>query len=261
MSKVKYKFSIGRKDREIMYFLFKNKIATSQAIKDSLFPNFGLRGLNLRIRRLIDEKYVERRYVSGIDYRPVSVVNLTPKGYKFFNDDYRSVKGIKLRSDKLDHDLMLLKVREHFSKIKNIENVWSENEIIINSDFHDDKHFDELNKVHSDAAIEVKWKNESFVLAVEYEASIKKSSRYHDKFISYYQKPSIAAVLYICATKRIYNTLIKLENKYNDSSKSKIYYIEINDFLKSKKIFPFLNRKNRKTVIFDEPSEESNMPS
>lgn len=251
MNNKKPKVFIGKKDREIMYFLFQNKIATSKIIHKSLFPDITIRALNMRLRRLINEKFIERGYIAGVNYRPVQTVNLTPKGFKMFNNDYRDVKGIKLKSGKEYHDLMLTTIRDHLAKIKNIKNIWSENEIILNNDFKDDIYFKELKRVNSDAAIEVKWKDKSLILAIEYEASMKKNSRYHDKFISYYNQFSIDGVLYICDTKKIYNSLIYLENKYNDSSKSKIYYIEINDFLQSKEKFDFKSRKSKKITIFD----------
>ncbi len=241
---------LGAKEKKILEFILKNKITTSKNINSNVYPSKGIRAINKVLSNLIAGGFIERKFIPNENSRSTTAYHLTKKGLSFSFPYLRDVKSIKLQSDKIEHDFMLTKIRQRFNQLKNVQKVWSENEILIASEFEFNESLDQLKGLRSDSALLINWNNSNHYFAVEYEASQKKQERVKNKFIDYYQKKEINGVIYVCKNNSILSFLVNTENKYNDSKRGKIYFITLDDFLQESKNLVFENRLGKELAVF-----------
>jgi hypothetical protein len=80
-------------------------------------------------------------------------------------------------------------------------------------------------------------------VALEYEVSDKKLSRYVDKLTDYYYSPSIAAVLYVCGNDSIEKLIRKADAEIEKDSDGKVFTCLEETIYKSSSELPFINRQ------------------
>ncbi len=257
----KRKFHLNSKAGSILDFLLKNKITTCKTINENLFPNMANRSVRRYLSLLVNQGLITRSWIPSKELRSITVYHLTQKGLKEVFPHLSDVKNIKLKSDKTQHDFMLSKIRHRLKSLKNVEKIWSENEIIITSEFEYNSAMDQLKDLRSDSAILVDWNNEKLHIAIEYEASMKLKARVKDKFVRYYSSEEIDAVIYICKNKSIKNALIKIEKVINTSGQGRIYYSTVDLFLNNSGDPVFTNILGKRLVIFSTNNSAKTCPN
>ena len=83
-------------------------------------------------------------------------------------------------------------------------------------------------------------------LAIEFDSACKSKSRYMHKLSTYYGKRVIDGVLYICASRHILNTLLKVDKEVADRHrrKPKVYLAMLGDVIGDRDAMAFTNAIN-----------------
>lgn len=207
-------------------------------------------GVDKRLRKLVRLKYIDRFCIADTSMNAALGYFLTNKGVAEFISEKLAIKDTKLKSEKIEHDLLLSDIRFHLKRFDKILEIYSENDIIYNSSIQIHPAIKELKEMRTDSALKVRWKNQEIFIALEYEMSLKAASRYDDTFKNYYKKENLDAILYICKDRYIANNLMNIENKYNDSKEAMIYYATLEDVLTNSLQIPFLNRFGKLFPVF-----------
>jgi len=248
---------------KILHFLFENRIASAKIIHSYLFPENHIRGVNKHLKRLVDLDFIERRFITNENLRCLTLYSLTKSGFKYGLPEIEEVKNIEIKSGKVKHDLMALRVRQRMSKLARVNQVWSENQIHFESEYFEEDHFQELSLIRADGALAMYSNNRTHYIALEYEASTKTKARNKSKLRTYTYMRGVSATLYVCKDKYIMNSLKKAEREYINSSHrefSNIDYGLLEQVLDESQSPDFENVFDEKFPDLSEEKKKGNKP-
>jgi DNA-binding PadR family transcriptional regulator len=221
------------RDKNLMRFLFESKGATYSQIKKSIFQNIsGSYGYTVlsRLRKsgfistAIERDNTNHRYYF-----------LTKKGAEKFISETDLISGVKLKSECMEHDSLLISIRNILERIKISQLYFTENMLVSDLYFKQlDGVREEINRVNPDAMMILSDEIGPFFVTVELEISDKGRGKYKNLFEKYSFCPSFSHVFYIVKDEKAKIFLTKLLHSSFGPEKNKILFITIKDLLSSK---------------------------
>ncbi len=242
------KVFINLRDLEIFEYIFKRKIVEGQEIKNAIFSNVASSTMYRRLRKLIMRKYlVQVGYTENSRIRVAYM--MTNKALKsLYPDIFDKLKGIKLKSDSILHDLAVNKVARKFRTFEETLDLRFEQEIVAKNvlDFEPSMSYRFSYRRKPDLVLQM-CKGDTIYnkIIIEYESSQKAKSRYVSYF-NYINESDINAVLYVCKSRALIKTLKSLEQDCYSLEPNTVFYISEEEFLNSNKIVSFESSKKKK---------------
>ena len=141
------------------------------------------------------------------------------------------------------HDIALNDICKAFEAKASVQNYHTENVLQTSTDLQGDARFRPFVELNSDAMAEVDSKVGILNLAIEFDTTCKSKSRYLHKINAYYGKRGVDGVLYICASKHILNTLLKVDKEVSDRHrrKQRVYLAMLGDAMGERDEMAFTN--------------------
>ena len=223
------------RDKKLFHLLFQNKVLSLEQIEDDIF-NIGRKTIYKRLKKLSGAKLILKTpHIFGKN-RMANVISLTPKGARVLGLSRLDLARyrIKLRSESVDHDLALSKIRGLLEKQKRVLDYKTENMIGL-PDSIDDDLFSLLIEMGTDAAVKLQltpeWK---CWIPIELELAVKSIDRCKQKLQRYYCDNSIAALFLICGSRSLLERYQKIEQEMDHGKSQKVFYLEIKELLNKK---------------------------
>lgn len=240
---------ITERDRKLFQFLFENKVATQQQLKQKIFPEITKQTAFRRMKQLARSGWLNRLSFAGSD-RALLVYGLTARSY----NQYVKVEGvndqiIQFVSDKLLHDLTLVDLRLRLESRPKIKRVYPENVLQTGQEYALRKEFKNSVSLNSDAVIELKMDEQTRIfIPFEFEGSQKSAERWQKKMHDYYLHHNSAVVLWVCKDESIINKMSEIDQEVCAGCTPKMYFASLEKVLNEKNGMTFTNSKKDKKV-------------
>ena len=238
-----------------MQLLFENKIVSREQIGNRFFPNVCKDTVNRRLSKLVDLGLLRRK--RAFEGR-LAIVRCLLKAQiisrRCSERESEQYKKSYERSEYQLHDIALNDIRQAFEAKATVQGYYPENVLQTRTDFKNNEWLKPFVDLNSDAMIEVDSKVGTLNLAIEFEATHKSHRSYRRKLNAYYRfaheacwplsrSHKIDGVLYVCVSKYILHTLLKLdaETAERHACQSKFYFAMFNDVTEAKKEMTFKN--------------------
>ena len=226
------------RDKELFNYLISNKVATVKQIQRDVFLNCSVQGVHKRLAKLQSYKFISANYVKELN--GALVYSVSKEGYRKVFGGEGMFPSPPLRSGSILHDLWLLEIRQRLSGFKMVEKVFSENDLQLEGNSHDET-LVAIREVQADGAVVLHVDNRKVFFALEYEASLKFFRRYKDFFLRYNLEDQIAAVLFVAADKTLQKKIMVREQTLNSNSSGKIFYLSWEDVQPDSRVWTFQN--------------------
>lgn len=198
----------------------------------------------LRLEKLRKSGHLSSSIVRWREKRSV-VFGITDKGIREIENSYRyKITSPNFRSDSVFHDLGIVLLRGRLEKTKMVVEYLSESMLQSCSFFTEHEKLSAYSIVNSDAALAIETEKNKFHVALEYEISAKKKSRYFDKLEEYYDSPRVGAVFYVCGDASIEKRIRKVDSEIGKKYDAKVFTCLEETVHKSTEELPFINREN-----------------
>ncbi|WP_127718214.1 hypothetical protein [Halobacteriovorax sp. HLS] len=240
------KIKLTDRDFCLFLFLFKYKAASVTQIKQFCYPTSEECNLRKRLKKLENNHFIDfSSFYHGKRFQ--KIFHLTDKGIEKLRES-RPLDLIRkqLKSDSIEHDLPLIYIGESLKQSKNVLQYYSENQIQCLEDFTDDDLTSQFVKLHSDGYALIKFDDERYHGAIEFERSEKKSTRYEQLVIDYYISSAVDVVLYFSKTDSIIKQIKHFEELHYQNLEPKFYFLKLESELKLIDKIIFKNRKGQK---------------
>ncbi len=209
-------------DIELLSYLHAAKVGTYEKIARDIYPSYSIRGVGNRLRKLEDNHLIAVEH-SRLLCGGKRMVTVTKGAFTEFVQ-----KGgehmVELRSEAVQHDLILVDIRHRLLKSPKTVLYQTENEIQTWGS-------PEYRKLHSDAIVSMNFGKTTFDIPIEYEASMKKVQRYEPIIKKYYQTSQFPFVAFIASSPKILEKVKLLEKQLYNWDKPKFFYRTVTDFL------------------------------
>lgn len=234
-------------EKKLFSYLFLNKVATSVQIQRDIFFKISHQALYKRLNLLIESGFLTANYHKELNGR--LVYSLTKKSFEEFvigktSNEFRQ----QLQSNSVLHDLDLVDIRSKLKTFKMVDSYYSENLIKSGIDLTESDALKEFKNFNFDAILKIKKDDKTHLLALEYERSLKFSSRYQDYFKKVYSRPEVSAILYICESQKALGKIQNFEKVMIKNHWPKVFYTSLNGIL-AKTPVTFINLKNEKITL------------
>lgn len=240
---------VTQRDRQLLNLLFAQKVANVEQVNTLLMANISVSTTYRMLKDLLDEKFVQKvPYL--LSPRSKCAYSITDKAFNEFilgNSEIKVPKRIK--SNSIEHDITLVDLRIRFSKCASVVSWISENLLQCGLGYDKQYGVSQFVKHYPDAVMELKIEGQNYLIALEYEASIKNLARYEQKILNYYMHPEIGVVIYISANSSIQNLIKQSEIGRCANFQKKIYYNTIDNILRASGVLPFVNVENKSINI------------
>jgi hypothetical protein len=239
------------RDLKILEFLIESKIASRDQLNSVFFKNSDCkRVVNKRINKLIHKKLITRVGLQ-IRERFLFCYRITDEGLKIVKSNLRlDLLKTPERSEKPDHDLILVDIRNKLLTLSQVTDYLTENALQCLEIEAIDAILLEFKKRNSDAALQVNINKKIFWLALEYENTLQSLTKIEKKIENIYTS-EINAVLLVCKTSSMQNSFQSAEKKHLAATKShpKIFYQTLDVLLSANKSISFENILNLTLTI------------
>ena len=240
------KVAVTERDEKLFRYLFVNKVATVKDIMRDIFNGTSLKTVHRRLVKLSRNKLIEASAQREKGNR--MIYSLTLKGFKDYIADKSEVGRVQLKSDCVEHDLTIIKIKRSFRKFKMIQAFYSEN--LFRSGMMDDiPEVRELRDIRPDAILKIKIKDRVLFLPLEYEASSKYSKRNEKLLAKYYTSPHVPAVIFISKNASIERRITRKESVRKTRHKGKFHYCRLENVLNAEKKLILSNVKDEVLII------------
>lgn len=234
-------------EKKLFSYLFLNKVATSLQIQRDIYLDISHQALYKRLNLLMEAGYLSANYHKELRGR--LVYSLTKKALEVFvlgksSKEFRE----QLKSNSVLHDLDLVDVRSKLKSFKMVEGYYTENLIRSGIEIDQIENVKELKSFNFDAILKIKKDSKIHLLALEYERTLKFSTRYQNYFKRVYSRPEITAILYITQNQKTLDKIQGLEKAIIQNHWPKVFYISLNDLLAGKQA-TFINLKSEKITL------------
>lgn len=215
---------INERDREVLLFIFRNKIVSFKQIHQFFFNGTHITAPGRRMNKLCNYKVIKKEcYFIG--RKSHVAYSITALGVNLIQPYLLNVvDSQRYNTDSLEHDLALGDITHYFSKLSIVKEVHSESELLSCSQFMENDKLLPFIELRSDRACLIKSAEGLDFLALEYERTIKSKERNRSKLESYYLQSSIPAVLYVCETDILMKSLMKIDSELCANRSSKLYF-------------------------------------
>lgn len=168
--------------------------------------------------------------------------SVTKKGLNLFSDFFtKEVQRKECQSSNLAHDLTLAYIKMRLEKSKSIAEIRTENEIQSFRFYPNDEIYEPFRRLNSDLFIKLSSELTTYHVAIEFERVQKSHDRWYQYLLNYHLEEKIDAVLYICETSQIRESMEKIELELANEFSSKIYFCELEKFISEDSSVTFSN--------------------
>ena len=223
-NKNKRKVVLTGRDRKLFYYLFRYKTVSLSDVQKVFFKDAHYSATTRRLRLLERAKLIQKDVIMDDEKRIISLFSLTSKGLIELQKLGFIVTRKQLKSNYPGHDLALLKLVRSISKLKMVNKIITENELLSLELYLKDESLNEFVSLKPDAVLMLKVKNAYFSVVLEFEQNGKSASRWKQKLIQYYQSSSVDAVFYFCESQSILNKLLEIDRNIATTEKRKIFF-------------------------------------
>ncbi len=240
---------LTKRDIELFLFLFKYKVGTIRQLAKYPFQGASYQASKVRLSRLVREKYLSRHFVDQYDdWR--FYYSLTDKALRRVRQElpYTLCQRQK-RSNHPLHDLKLLEVGEWLQRRSLVVGFIQENVLQCCEEVANSNDYMSFTQIHSDGAFKVKINDSIFKLALEYESTVKSKRRIRDKLSEYLQLSDIRAILYVCKSKSIEESIRGIEKEIFTSKVSRVFYCQFDDIISSPEHVDITDFKNSQWAL------------
>lgn len=247
ISKKKAAIQIREVEKKLFSYLFLNKVATSTQIQRDIFKSISHQAMYKRLNLLIGLGYLTANYHRELKGR--LVYSLTKKSLEeFVIGNSSSELRQQLQSNSVLHDLDLVDIRSKIKSFIMVETYYTENLIRSGITLIDSEQIKEFRNFYFDAIVKLNKAGKIHFLALEYERTLKFSSRYQDYFKKVYSRPEVSAILYICQNQKVLQKIQGFEQKEIQNNWPKVFYATLDAILTNSNII-FLNLKGEKITL------------
>lgn len=238
------KVVLSKRDLGVLQFIFEQRAVAFKQIEKRFFSDVSSQAAHRRLEQLSRENLLSKFYTKWDNGRIV-VYGITEKGINAFAKSYPyEVTGKSFKSDSINHDLGLVRVRERLEKTKSVVKYFSESMLQNCPVLANDDRLRAFSIANSDAALAIEAKCKKFQVALEYEASRKDLSRYSKKLTEYYFSKSVALVLYVCESREIENLIWLADKEVCQNQSVKVFTCREETFHSSTEFLSFCSRDN-----------------
>ena len=237
------KVVVGERDLRIMCSLFENKVVSRDQINTQFFHGVSTHTVNRRLRKLVGLGLITRmsaivgsRVICGYCLSRRGLAQIKPMlPYKVTTKSTTSECPL--------HDIALNDIRGAFEAKSAVQSYYTENVLQTCTGFKSDRQFKPFVELNSDAMAEVDTKVGVLNLAIEFDTTHKSKDRYRQKINAYYGQRGVDGVLYICVSKHILNTLLKIDKEVSDRHRRKprVYLAMLGDVIGERDEMAFTN--------------------
>lgn len=234
-------------EKKLFSYLFLNKVATASQIQRDIYINKSHQALYKRLNLLIKNDYLKANY--NQELRGRLVYSLSKKAFQEFitGNDISKLRE-QLASNSILHDLDLVSIRTKMKTFCQLNVYYTENLIQSGVETLDAEAIKDLKSYHFDAILKINRNNNEFLIPLEYERSLKFSSRYKEYFKKIYNRSEIKAILYIGYDQKVLTKIQSFEKACIKDQWPKIFYNTLDGVLNSLSV-TFTNLKNEKITF------------
>jgi len=246
----KYVGVVTPRDEAVFRFLFESKVATAKQIRSHLFPKTSYQTTARRLAQFTRSHLLAQSSIRfGRTFQ--CVYGLTDEAYdKYVRDEEVNDRRRQLKSEKINHDLALVDIRNRFMRFSGVKHYYSENALHSRFDLAGSPEFKEFLDLGSDAVVEiVRDEKNRFLVPLEYEATLKSKERCHEKLFDYYIKHDGSAVLFICADALVLNRMQNTDREICKEFKPKMYFALLSDVLNESEKVSFITSNHEKRIV------------
>lgn len=236
-------------EKKLFSYLFINKVATSLHLQRDIYPEISHQALYKRLNQLIKEGFLEADYHRELNGR--LVYSLATKSL----NDFLFAKSSKefrrqLKSNSILHDLDLLDIRARLKEKASVKAYYSENLVQSGVELIDSDSIKSLKSFNFDAILKLQKSTGAFFIPVEYERTLKFSSRYRAYFKKIYASPNIEALFFIGKDEKLIQKIRSLEKSVLGSCLPKIFYSTLDQITNRDDSVSFVNQ-NKEHITLD----------
>ena len=238
MAKISSKVVLMERDRELLLFLFENRGGTLSDIGKDIFQVKQRQTIQRRLKKLRDAKLIGMDTSMDLPGRYFYFVQ--PRGLRRCYPKSKTLKGLRLKSPDVEHDFLLIQVRNVFEESKIIHNYYTENMMFLDLfrwQIEDVLKYDR--SLRPDALFITVDDDGPIYNAVELEINQKGQQSYRDKIQKYYFNRKISYVLLISSSRTIEKRIMKEEKFLYPTGNTKFFYGNLESFLEGKLPFVF----------------------
>ncbi|MBF0362732.1 MAG: hypothetical protein HQK49_17065 [Oligoflexia bacterium] len=232
---------LNDKDRNLLEYLFMNKVALPKQINRDVFGKLSMPNVYRRLYRLTNAQFILHHYFTwnGDPYRAFS---LTPQGFKTCvkGDDVSHIRK-QLRSENVIHDIQLVDIQERFNRLTMVLEYHTENYLRSNCDHARIVLKEYLNNINSDALLKIKFSQSEHYVPLEYEREQKVAKRYENLFLDYYLNSKVPAVLYIAENEKVLKKMVEVATNVSSGFPPKIFFIPYDKLMANDQSVTFIN--------------------
>ena len=226
---------LNHRDRELFNYLYEVKVATASQITRDIYKGLTKTVVYRRLKKLIGQQYLVRTHYFD-KTRAISVYSLSKSSLRRFvlgRDDKYKIK--RCLSDSIEHDVILNDIRHLFLSLQEVDDYLSENILHSDASFVTTEELQPFKNVSPDGVILLRKKGKVFHIAIEYEHTLKYSSRYRSLFFRYYLESDIPHVFYICRDKKILQRVSRVEKGSVERGREKVLFTTLDDLFSNPK--------------------------
>ena len=240
---------ITERDIELFDLLFRYKTANAQQVLKFIYSTSSITNVRHRLKRLESLDLIKSDG-HKTERQLCNLYHLTKKGFGFLKEQYGDYsKNFKLKSDCPNHDLQLVEIGKKLEKSKHCEDYIPENILQSDEELCDDKEIEDFVKYRSDAYLAAKYQEEVFNVAIEYENTPKRISRYETIVDNYYFSPKVDIVFCFYRSENVKKHIVSIEEKNWKDYEPKFHFCSLKDFSNAKKKIVLEDRQGEKIEI------------
>ncbi len=219
------------RDVQILNYLWRWKILSSQAIARKFFPNAKPENAHERLRQLEEVKFIEAIEVQKRCY----AWQLNKRGYNAIRSWMSEDIHHGYRSEYPHHDYLTtaFHLGEGLNQELDSEMIYTEQELRCNPDEFYPEWIPQSILHRPDGYTRVMQGDQQTLFAFEVELSLKAKNRYENLVYFYERHPSINHVFWLMGTTGMLRSIERIFERYNASRFSKHNFILLEDFLKT----------------------------
>ena len=238
-----------KRDQSILISLFKNKVLSRKQIHQFFFNDSKLPVVSRRLSKLQKEGYISKKGVI-LENKNQSYFFIRKEGLGLILEDLLGeVDHVGYKSDSIVHDLNLADITNVFEKLENVNEVYSESELLSVKNSHLEDCLLPFKTLRSDRIVKISVGDEEVLAALEYERTLKSTKRIKAKFRDYYLHESITDVLYVCESKAMLEVMMKIDKDVCEDQVSKIFFTLRKDVFFDSKQLTFKNHLDDEVVF------------
>ena len=244
--KGKQKIFVTERDRVLFLYLFQNKIANFEQIREDVFGDLAMQTVYARLGKLRQTGFIKR--TSYLSKRAIAsgYFHITQKCLDEYLKGLSWVKYSHKKVDVIEHDLRLNDIKRFFLKKKLVRHFFAQNELFARLYLRNNPSIPKYASVGVDAVVGVRGpKGKLCHFGLEYEHTLQTKPKCRRQVRNYYFKPNMGAILFIYNTQNIYERFMKIDKQTSkDASYTpKLFFLSIQEILSGKEVtFENINR-------------------